>query len=332
MILASMKCHSGLIPLPGNKKFFDWEETHYYPFGLTMAGISGKAMAYGSPENKYKYNGIEKERDLGLEVYDAQFRELDAQVGRWWQIDPVTDGYEDISPYASMYNNPLTYSDPLGDEGQECCGDFLNALGNAVEDLLISAIGVVNGAVNTVSFGLISSDPFGMRDKLSGDKLELYNNSVTVGKVGALFMPGPSSAKTPPLEVVPVGGPGRTIPIAVEPTIPIVPIVNTQSGSNSSSGKGTQNPKTKEAVDKGNAAHKDFSQKAGKKGWAVNPSLKDPLTGKTVKPDAVTKSGKPVELKPNTPSGKTKGAKQLPKYERATGQKGRVVTYDPKKY
>lgn len=105
-----------------------------------------------------------------------------------------------------------------------------------------------------------------------------------------------------------------------------------QSVEKTNSGKGTQNPKVKESINKGNAAHKDFSQKANQKGWDVTPSLKDPKTGKTVRPDAVTKSGKPVELKPNTKSGKAKGEKQLPKYERATGKKGRVITYDPNKY
>ena len=58
--------------------------------------------------------------------------------------------------------------------------------------------------------------------------------------------------------------------------------------------------------------------------------MKDPQTGKTVRPDVVTKSGKPLELKPNTPTGRAKGRRQLPAQERATGKKGRVIYYEPK--
>ena len=71
-----------------------------------------------------KYNGIDWQNDLGLNEYDAQLRTLDPQVGRWWQIDPKTENMEMWSPYASNYDNPILYKDPLGDEpeGGGCCG------------------------------------------------------------------------------------------------------------------------------------------------------------------------------------------------------------------
>ena len=223
------------------------EETHYYPFGLTMAGISSKALAFGSPDNKYKYNGIEKENDLGLEVYDAQFRELDGQIGRWWQIDPVTDGYENISPYASMYNNPLRYSDPLGNEGEDCCWE---AIKKGLRNALITGSGVVNGVLNSASGGLISSDPFNFRNKLSDDELELYDNSVTVGQYGTLIGPLLGSPSTPtrtPM-VEPVGGLPVPVPGSVPLTPPgIVPISNNGEQKKSSNEKLIEEAKQQKA-------------------------------------------------------------------------------------
>ena len=76
-----------------------------------MAGISSKAAV--SVENRKKFNGIEETRDLDLNQYDAFFRTMDPQLGRWWQIDPKPE--ESASPYSSMANNPILKSDPLGD-------------------------------------------------------------------------------------------------------------------------------------------------------------------------------------------------------------------------
>jgi RHS repeat-associated protein len=135
------------------------ETNEYYPFGLLQAGISYKTLKGGYAENKKKYNGIDFENDLELNTYDAFFRELDPQTGRWWQIDPVTDGYENLSPYASMYNNPITVSDPLGDEGESCCWDKIKEAANYVGGAVVGAVvGTVDNVTGSNIRGQLSSN------------------------------------------------------------------------------------------------------------------------------------------------------------------------------
>ncbi|WP_308425015.1 RHS repeat-associated core domain-containing protein, partial [Shewanella algicola] len=84
------------------------------------------------------------------------------------------------------------------------------------------------------------------------------------------------------------------------------------------------------AAARGRAAHDAFDAIVEAKrdqGWVSKPRIVD-ANGRVHIPDALTPSGRPIEYKPNTPSGIKAGRRQLKRYEQVTGKKGRLLTYD----
>ena len=85
-----------------------------------MAGISDKALKTPYAENKYRFNGGSELQNKefsdgsGLEMYDADFRGYDPQVGRFWQIDPLAYLFVEWSPYTYSFDNPIFLNDPFG--------------------------------------------------------------------------------------------------------------------------------------------------------------------------------------------------------------------------
>jgi len=87
------------------------EENNYYPFGLKHKGynnvVNGSAYPYG-------YNGKEENDELGLEWLDFGWRNYDASLGRWMNIDPLAEKMRRHSPYNYAFNNPISFIDPDG--------------------------------------------------------------------------------------------------------------------------------------------------------------------------------------------------------------------------
>ena len=106
------------------------QEKHYYPFGMTMEG----PWMQSGVNNKYQYNGKELNEEFGLDWMDYGARWYDAAAARWWSVDLMADILEEWSPYAYVYNNPLSFNDPTGMFGEAYASTFVGPNGKTIEE------------------------------------------------------------------------------------------------------------------------------------------------------------------------------------------------------
>ncbi|PWW15290.1 RHS repeat-associated core domain-containing protein, partial [Chryseobacterium sp. AG844] len=98
--------------------------TNYYPFGLEFGGDLSTANSI-SPNYKYSTHGKEKQQETGWSDFGGRMYMPD--IDRWFSPDPLSEEFEDWSPYSYVFNNPVRYVDPdgnapidvVGEEG--CC-------------------------------------------------------------------------------------------------------------------------------------------------------------------------------------------------------------------
>lgn len=85
----------------------------YYAFGKEM----NQGNAYNStPINLYKYNGKEKQVELGLDLLDYGKRFYDSEIGRFIGVDPISEKFPHVSVYNYAENRPISGIDLWGQQ------------------------------------------------------------------------------------------------------------------------------------------------------------------------------------------------------------------------
>ena len=77
------------------------QTNHYYPFGMSFT-----ENTHGDKQ-PYEYNNKELDMNNGLNLYDYGARMYDPALGRWHVIDPSSEKYHGVTPYAYCNNNPI---------------------------------------------------------------------------------------------------------------------------------------------------------------------------------------------------------------------------------
>ncbi|WP_219007613.1 DUF6443 domain-containing protein [Aquimarina litoralis] len=112
-----------IVVIPGSAASEILEENNYYPFGLKHKGYNS-LVTDSNKALDFKYNGVELEESLGLNLYEMPLRQYDPTIARWTGIDPVT--HHSLSPYNAFDNNPVFWADPSGANSEDLINDIWN--------------------------------------------------------------------------------------------------------------------------------------------------------------------------------------------------------------
>ena len=130
-----------VVKLDGSSQGSIVQSMNYYPSGTQFCdGTTDSKVLY------HKYNGKEFDRMHGLNTYDYGARQYNPVLGRWDRVDPLSEKYYGVSPYAYCGNNPMNAFDPDGRKVRyinNASNDFKRKFANAINILNKHGVGYI---------------------------------------------------------------------------------------------------------------------------------------------------------------------------------------------
>jgi len=130
------------------------QEKNYYPFGLQHNGYNATV---NGRNHEYGYNGIELTENLGLNLYEMDFRKYDPAIARFNGIDPIT--HYSMGTSVAFDNNPIYWADPSGADATNLINDAINAAGNGNATFTNNNDGTFSGSNGTTINSDSGGDP-----------------------------------------------------------------------------------------------------------------------------------------------------------------------------
>ena len=90
-------------------------------------------------EERFKFTGKERDSETNYDYFGARF--YASLFGFWLSVDPLSDKYPNISPYAYCNWNPIKFVDPDGTNGKDIVmGIFTGIVTNVLPTISLSSI------------------------------------------------------------------------------------------------------------------------------------------------------------------------------------------------
>ena len=300
------------------------ERNDYYPFGARH-----EREDYVESDNRYKFNGKEEQLTGGLGWLDYGARMYDAELGRWWSVDPLGEEYAHLSPYNYCSNIPNLLVDPTGSYLTHYVDENYNVLlqtDDGSDDVVMVPdfrmdffMSVLNASrwdewrLNSLGWNQYWKDEFGLAARQLTDSeltlADMFHSTWARNNAIAYFLK-PNIGNALKLGI------SESLSQWTDPELVVAGlsagIMGLQMGLNNLAESPSVNPYTKSNLQLGQQMHRLYKLDEAKTGIGVKEYNKI----KGIRPDFVDFNTQTIyELKPNNPRAIKQGWKQLRLYQ-----------------